>query len=68
MKALSARFKGNRLVELAEDVDLPENLEVLVMVPEYDEEVLRSELREAAEAAFANLWDNQEDEVWNDYL
>lgn len=68
MKTLSAKYKGNRLVELLEDINLPEDMEVLVVVPEQDEEILRSQLRYAAEAAFAKLWDNQEDEVWNEYL
>jgi len=68
LKVISAKYKGNRLVELLEDVDLPENMEVLVVVPEQDEEILRSQLRDAAETAFAKLWDNQEDEVWNEYL
>jgi hypothetical protein len=68
LKALSAKYKGNRLVELLEDVDLPENMEVLVVVPEQDEETLRSQLRDSADTAFAKLWDNQEDEVWSEYL
>ena len=68
MKVISAKYKGNRLVELLEDVDFPENMEVLVVVPEQDEEILRGQLRDAAETAFAKLWDNQEDEVWNEYL
>jgi len=69
METLSAIYKGNRVVELIEDTDLPENIEVLVVIPEQDDErVLRSQLRGAAEIVFSKLWDNQEDEVWNEYL
>ncbi len=33
-----------------------------------DERELRSQLRSAAEVVFAKLWENKEDEVWNEYL
>ena len=33
-----------------------------------DERVLRSQLQCAAETAFARLWDNEGDEIWNEYL
>ena len=33
-----------------------------------DERELRSQLRSAAEVVFAKLWDNEGDEVWNEYL
>ena len=69
MKALSAIYKGNRVVELLEDVSLPEDMEVLVIIPEQDEErILRRQLQSAAEIVFARLWDNAGDEVWNEYL
>jgi len=69
MKTLSAIYKGNRVVELLEDISLPENMEVLVIIPEQDEErILRRQLQSAAEIVFARLWDNTEDEVWNEYL
>jgi hypothetical protein len=69
METLSAIYKGNRVVELVEDVDLPENIEVLVVIPEWDDErALRSQLQSAAEIVFSKLWDNQGDEVWNEYL
>jgi hypothetical protein len=69
MKAFSAIYKGNRVVELFEDIDLPKDIEVLVVIPEQeDERKLRRELQNAAEVVFAKLWDNQGDEVWNDYL
>ena len=52
-----------------EDIDLPKDLGVLVVIPEQeDERELRSQLRSAAEVVFAKLWDNKEDEVWNEYL
>jgi hypothetical protein len=69
MKTLSAIYKGNRVIELFEDVDLPKDVAVLVVIPEQeDEEGLRRHLRSAAEPVFAKLWDNEEDEVWNEYL
>lgn len=69
MKTLSAVYKGERVVELFEDIDLPKNIVVLVVVPEQNNErELRSQLRSAAEVVFAKLWDNEGDEVWNEYL
>jgi len=69
MKTFSAVYKGDRVVELLEDIDLPKDVEVLVVIPEQeDERELRSQLQSAAEAVFANLWDNKEDQVWNEYL
>ena len=69
MKTFSAVYKGDRLVELLEDIDLPEDIEVLVIIPgQEDEEELRNQLQVAAAAVFAKLWDNEEDEVWNERL
>ncbi len=69
MKTLSAIYRGDRVVELVEDVALPKNIEVLVVIPEQDDErILRSQLQSVAEPVFAKLWDNQEDEIWNEYL
>lgn len=61
MKTLSAIYKGERVVELPEDIDLPKDMGMLVVVPE--EEELPSELRSAAEVVVAKLWDNKGDEV-----
>lgn len=69
MRTLTAVYKGARLVELTEDVNLPENVKVLVVIPEQDDErVMQSQLQLAAEDAFGKLWDNEEDEVWREYL
>ena len=69
MKTLSAIYKGERVVELFEEIDLPKDIVVLVVIPEQeDERELRSQLRSAAEVVFAKLWDNEGDEVWNEYL
>jgi len=69
MKTLTAKYIGNRVIELSENVDLPENVEVLVLFPEEDDEMtLRNQLRKGAESVFARLWDNEGDEVWNEYL
>jgi len=54
---------------LPEDIDLPKDIAVVVVVPDQeDERELRSQLQSAAEVIFAKLWDNKEDEVWNKYL
>ena len=69
MKTFPAIYRGDRVVELVEDITLPKDIEVLVVIPEQDNErTLRNQLQSAAEAVFARLWDNQEDEVWNEYL
>ena len=69
MKTVSGTYKGNRVVELLEDIDLPEDIEVFVTIPESDNErTLHGQLRSAAEVVFTKLWDNKEDEVWNEYL
>jgi hypothetical protein len=69
MKTLSAIYKGKRVLELFEDIDLPKDIVVLVVIPDQeDERELRSQLQSAAEVVFAKLWDNEGDEVWNEYL
>lgn len=70
MRTLSAIYKGNRTIQLAEDhPELSENTRVLVVIPEEDDEVgMRVQLRLHSEAIFARLWDNEGDEVWNEYL
>ena len=64
MKALSAIYKGQRVVELFEDIDLPKDIVVLVVIPEQeDERELRSQLRSAFDqvaVTFANNhWQGQ---------
>lgn len=40
-----------------------------VMIPEQEDEAkIRRHLQGAAEGVFAKLWDNEEDEVWNEYI
>lgn len=69
MKTLEALYKGNRVIELAEDIDLPDNFRVMVIIPEEgDEAEMKAHLLAASEMVFAKLWDNDEDEVWNEYL
>ena len=69
MKTVSAIYKGNRVVELLEDIDLSEEKEVFVIIPEQDNEgTLHSQFQSIAEIVFARLWGNKEDEVWNAYL
>jgi uncharacterized protein YbcI len=69
MKTLSGVYKGKRVVELFEDIDLPKDIGVLVVIPEEnDERKLRNQLQNTAEGVFAKLWDNKEDEAWNEYL
>ncbi|MEE8162637.1 MAG: hypothetical protein V3T92_01265, partial [Anaerolineae bacterium] len=37
MKTLSAIYKGERVVELPEDIDLPKDIAVLVVVPDQED-------------------------------
>jgi hypothetical protein len=40
-----------------------------VMIPgQEDEAEIRRHLQGAAEDVFAKLWDNEDDEVWNEYI
>jgi hypothetical protein len=69
MKTISAIYKGNRILELSESLDLPKDTVVLVLISEQeDENEMRHQLKSAAELVFAKLWDNDEDEVWNEYV
>ncbi|MBC8230632.1 hypothetical protein H8E77_13875 [bacterium] len=69
MRTLSAIYKGNRVVELLEDIDVPEHRKVLVVIIEPDDEkTLHNQFQSVADKVFAKLWDNKEDEVWNEYL
>jgi hypothetical protein len=69
VKTVSAIYKGARTVELSEELDLPEDAAVLVVIPEQDDEnKMRRQLLLAAETVFTRLWDNDTDEVWNEYL
>jgi hypothetical protein len=62
-------YKGERVVELLKDIDLPKDIAVLIVIPEQeDEREFRIQLRSAAEVVFAKLWDNEGDGVWNKYL
>ena len=56
MRTLSATYKGERAVELLEDIDLPKDMAVLVVVPEQedDEEVADIDEMEWLRAASAN--------------
>ena len=69
MKTYTAIYKGNRIIELNEGLELAENTVVLVMVSEQaEEDEMQLQLTLAAQNTFAKLWDNEEDEVWNEYL
>jgi hypothetical protein len=69
MKTISAIYKGDRVVELLNDVDWPQDATVLVVIPDHEDELeLHKQLQRAAEVVFAKLWDNNEDNVWNEYL
>lgn len=69
MKTIPGVYRGARVVQLQDDVDLPTDAKVLVVIPEYDDETaLRRQLVHTAEQAFAKLWDNDQDEVWREYL
>ncbi len=69
MKTFSAIYRGDRVVELLEDIDFPQDTSVLIVIPEQeDERELRRQLQSATEVVFVKLWNNKEDEVWNEYL
>ncbi len=69
MTTVPAVYKGNRQVELQEDIALPSNSSVIVLLPdEDDEKMTRRFLQLASENVFKKLWDNEEDEVWGEYL
>ena len=69
MKTVSAIYKGNRIIELSENLDLPKDTVVLVLVSEQDDEAeMHHQMKSAAEIVFSKLWDNDEDEVWNEYV
>ena len=54
---------------MSEELDLPEDTAVLVLVPEQESEPeVRRQLQSASEVVFAKLWDDEEDELWNEYL
>jgi hypothetical protein len=69
LKTYTAIYKGNRIIELNEGLELAENTVVFVVVSEHpDEEEMRLQLTLAAQDTFTKLWDNEDDEVWNEYL
>ena len=69
MRTLTATYKGNRVLELTEEVDLPPDAEVHVLILEdLEDEEFDRQLRLAAEQLFAEDWNSEEDEVWNEYL
>lgn len=69
MRTVAAIYKGNRVIELKEDIDLPSNSSVTVLLPtEDDERMMKQFLQRASEKVFEKLWNNDGDEVWNEYL
>lgn len=69
MRTVSAIYKGNRQIELQEDIELPSDSSVIVLVPSNDDErSTQQNLQLASESVFKKLWDNEADEVWNEYL
>jgi hypothetical protein len=69
MKTVTAIYKGDRIIELTESLELPKDTAILVVIAEQDDEAdMRRQLQNAAQASFAKLWDNEEDEVWNEHL
>ncbi len=69
MRALTGMYKGDRLIQLLEEVDLPPDAEVYILLPDPEDEiVMRSEMKRIAEVSFARLWSYSGDDVWNEYL
>jgi len=51
LKTITAIYKGNRIIELNEGIELAENTVVLVVIPERaDEDEMRSHLTTAAQS------------------
>ncbi len=62
-------YKGNRQIELKDDVELPSNTSVYVLLPtEDDEQMIKKNLQMKSEEVFKKMWNNEQDEVWNEYL
>lgn len=60
MRTVIAVYKGNRVIELKEDIDLPSNSSVTVLLPTAeDERVTQQFLQGASEKVFEKLWDNE---------
>ena len=56
MKTLSAIYKGDRIIELSENIDLPKDTVVLVVISEPDDESeMHHQLQNASEAVFAKF-------------
>jgi hypothetical protein len=68
MKTLAAVYKGDGFIELSQDIELPKDYQVIVLIPEQEDEELPQQLQTATEVPFARLWDNEDDEIWRDYL
>jgi len=69
MITVSAIYKGDRILELSEKLDLPKDTTVLVIISDQEDETeLRLQMKSVAEVVFAKLWDNDEDEIWNEYV
>lgn len=68
MKTMRAIYKGNRSIQLSKDIEIPKDSPVIVIIPEVAEKQMRNQLKLASETAFKKIWDNKNDDVWNDYL
>lgn len=69
MRTITAVYKGNRQIELQQDIDLPSDTTVAVILPAKGEDrLIQQNLQKASEAGFSKLWDNEEDDIWNEYL
>ena len=57
------------MVELSDNLDIPKDTVVLVVIPDEDDEnEMRRQLHGAAQSAFAKVWDNEKGAIWKDYL
>ena len=69
MKTLSAIYKGNGILELSENLEIPQDTPVTIIIPNSDDEPeLRLHIQDIGQKALEKLWENQEDEVWNEYV
>ena len=62
-------IRDGKIVAAGTGVTVPKDAVVLVLISEQeDENEMRHQLKSAAEIVFAKMWDNDEDEVWNEYV
>lgn len=56
-------------VEIDEAINITTSLKSITIIPEQDDEYLfKAQLQDSAEVTFCKLWNNEDDNFWNEYL